>query len=84
MLDPRQLAEQREAVFERAWQVLSAETRTAENTLIAFERFALQHEPAEQVASACGLSVAEIYRIKSRLTRRLRGIVADLIQQYGE
>ncbi len=71
-------AERRRTVLEAAWAELRSSARTSPVTLRAFELLVLRGVPAEAVAEDCTVSVAEVYRIKHRLTRRLREIVADM------
>ena len=75
-------AEHERVITQRAWQELSDETRTRDRTLEAFTAVAMHGEPAAAVASRFRVEVAEVYRIKSRLTKRLREIVARLEAEY--
>ncbi len=50
----------------------------------AFELFALRGLPATEVSRQCEMEVAEVYRIKNRLTRRLREIVGELTEAFEE
>lgn len=77
-------AEHRRILLERAWRELRDASNTAENTLRAFELVVLHETPPERVAAECGLEVAEVYRIKHRLTRRLRGVVERLEAEYED
>jgi len=66
----------------RAMSELREGTRTSPNTLRAFEMLVIEERPAEHVATECGMQVAEVYRIKHRLTKRLREIVERLNRVY--
>ncbi|MBL9149724.1 MAG: sigma-70 family RNA polymerase sigma factor [Phycisphaerae bacterium] len=74
----------RKAILAEAMGRLRDDTRTEPRTLEAFERFALQGVPVESVANDLDIEVAEIYRIKSRLIRRLREIVDDVERTWTE
>ena len=63
---------------EMAWSELRDSTKTSSSTLKVFSLFAVQQVPVEEVAQQCGVEVAEVYRIKHRLTRRLQEIVSRL------
>jgi RNA polymerase sigma factor (sigma-70 family) len=77
-------AERRRAILDEALVQLREGTgaRTSDATLRAFELFALQQVPAEAVAEQCGMSVHEVYVAKTRVTGRLRAIVAALTEAY--
>jgi RNA polymerase sigma-70 factor, ECF subfamily len=51
------------------------ETTESSTTFRAFEEYVLMDRPAEDVAQELGLSVDNVHQIKSRLTKRLRGLV---------
>jgi RNA polymerase sigma-70 factor (ECF subfamily) len=65
-------------VFQQAMQLLRETTRAEPRTLSVFERVALDAVPPQQVAEEFGLAVDDVYRIKNRVTKRLREIVNDL------
>lgn len=71
-------------VFDQALSELREATKTRADTLRAFELLVLQGLPAEEVARQCGLTVAEVYRVKHRITRRLREIVERLECAYAD
>ncbi len=77
-------AERQRVVRDLAWQELRSGSRTQEKTLRAFELFTLQELPVERVAAECGISTDEVYRIKYRITNRLREIVQRLTDAYAE
>jgi len=83
-LDRMWETERERVVRDLAWQELRSSARTQEKTLRAFELFTLQELPVERVAVECGLSADEVYRIKYRITNRLREIVKRLTEAYAE
>lgn len=78
-----ELAQQR-AIFERALNELRESSRMAKSTIQAFEMVAMRNVPPEAVAQECGISTAEVYVAKTRVTSKLREIVARLSEQYAE
>jgi RNA polymerase sigma-70 factor (ECF subfamily) len=93
--EPVDLSDERmEALWQRAREKamvdlalarLRASSRLAPSTLSAFELVALRGVPAAEVAVLCGLgSIDEVYVARSRVTARLRAIVADLEALYDE
>jgi RNA polymerase sigma-70 factor (ECF subfamily) len=70
--------ESERALFQQAMQELRESTRAEHRTLRVFERLALDAIPSRVVAEEFGLKVDEVYRIKNRITRRLREIVDEL------
>ena len=74
--------EERRAIFARAMETLRDETKTSERTIRAFELIAIEQQPAERVAESLGITTAEVYRIKNRVTTRLRQIVEQLTAAY--
>jgi RNA polymerase sigma-70 factor (ECF subfamily) len=46
----------------------------------AFQRLALRHQPAQEVAAALGLSLTNVYAIKSRLLKEIK----DEVRRLGE
>jgi RNA polymerase sigma-70 factor (ECF subfamily) len=78
-----ELAQQR-AIFEKALNELRENTRMAKTTIQAFEMVAIRNVPPEVVAQECGISTAEVYVAKTRVTSKLREIVARLSEQYAE
>lgn len=77
-------AERERAILSEALRELRITTRTEPKTIQAFEMVAIDGVPAEAVALECGIEVAEVYRIKNRITKRLRAIVVQLTQAYLE
>jgi len=77
-------AESERILFERAMTELREQTKTAEKTLRAFHALVLDGASPEAVAETHGLTVAEVYRIKNRITSRLREIVSRLESTRAE
>ncbi len=76
--------ERERAILAEALGILRDSTRTDENTIRAFELFAIRGVPAEEVASQCSITVDAVYVAKNRLIKRLREIVRDLTTAYDE
>lgn len=74
--------QERRIVLERAMDELHGSERIARGTIRTFELVALEAVPAITVAETMGITVAEVYRVKHRVTRRLREIVAQLTDAY--
>ncbi len=74
---------QSRVIFERALEVLREGGRITEQTISVFELVALKGVPATSVAATAGIEVAEVYRIKHRVTARLREIVEQLTEAYN-
>jgi RNA polymerase sigma-70 factor (ECF subfamily) len=55
---------------------VSAEFREA--TFEAFRRTALQQQPAAEVAHVLNVSVGAVYIAKSRVTARIREVIAEV------
>jgi len=54
-----------------------------EADVAAFELYAGQGRPAEEVARELGMSVDSVYQAKSRMLRRLRELVAQQVAEEG-
>jgi RNA polymerase sigma-70 factor (ECF subfamily) len=76
--------ERDQTVFDRALAELRENSRTSPRTMRVFELVAIRGVPAADVAEQCELSVDEVYRVKNRVTKRLREIVARLSCEYEE
>ncbi|MEM8835867.1 MAG: sigma-70 family RNA polymerase sigma factor [Planctomycetota bacterium] len=74
--------EERRVIFKRAMEVLCESERIAQSTIRTFEMVALEGLSAAAVAETNGLTVAEVYRVKHRVARRLREIVAQLTDAH--
>lgn len=69
-------------ILERALGMLRDESALDDRTLLAFELVGLRAVPAAQAADQCGMTVDQVYVAKNRVTKRLRGIVADLTDAF--
>lgn len=72
--------------FERIWIedhfrycLQAVRNETDKPTFDAFHRYAILDQPVEQVAQAAGLTPQQLYKIKWRLTQRLREKLIDLL-----
>ncbi|MBL9119988.1 MAG: sigma-70 family RNA polymerase sigma factor [Phycisphaerae bacterium] len=77
-------AEWRRAVLAEAIVRLRTTSRAEPKTLDAFDRFALQGVPGEIVAAEIGIALEEIYRIKSRMLKRLREIIGEVERTWAD
>lgn len=77
-------AEWRQAVLAEAIVRLRTTSRAEPRTLDAFDRFALQGVPGEVVSEELGIAVDEVYRIKSRMLRRLREIIEEVERTWSD
>jgi RNA polymerase sigma factor (sigma-70 family) len=77
-------AEREKTILDLALKELRHNTRTDEKTIRSFEMVAIEGVPAEAVATEWGMTIAEVYRVKNRITKRLRGIVDQLTHAYLE
>ncbi len=71
-------------IFEAALRELRQETKTEPKTIDAFERLVIGGATAGVVAAEFDLTVEEVYRVKNRITKRLRGIVERLTEDWDE
>ena len=76
--------EHEQRIAELAWNELRTGTKTSATTLEAFQLFAIHEVSVEEVAQRCHISREEVYRIKHRLTKRLREIVQRLNVTYED
>ena len=74
--------EQQRVIYQKAMQQLLSGGRINTRTTEVFEMFAIKNVPAQSVAESFEIEVSEVYRIKNRVTRRLRDIVDELTQAY--
>lgn len=77
-------AEWRQAVLAEAIVRLRTTSRAEPRTLDAFDRFALQGVPGEVVSEELGIALDEVYRIKSRMLRRLREIIEEVERTWSD
>ncbi len=76
--------ERERAIIGQALALIREEGRMRDETLRAFELFAIRGVPAAEVARQCGMSVDAVYVVKNRLTGRLRELVRELTIAYDE
>lgn len=72
------------AILEQALRILRDDSSIDDRTLRAFELVGLRAVPAPQAALQCGMSVDQVYVAKSRITTRLKALVAQLTQAFEE
>lgn len=75
--------EQQRAIFNRAFHILREGGRIADRTIQVFELVVIKGVPVGTVADISGVEVAEVYRIKNRVTAKLREIVEQLTKAYS-
>lgn len=73
-----------QAIYQRAWETLRSSSQFEASTLRAFELTALRAVPPEEVARVCEMKIGDVYAAKSRVSRRLRELVADITATYEE
>lgn len=76
--------EREREIFAQAMRRLREATRLDDNTIRAFELYAIQGLPVADVAEQCGLTVDMVYVVKNRLTKRLRELVQELTSAFDE
>lgn len=72
------------AILSRAMTMLNEESSIDDRTYLAFDLFAMRKVPVAEAASRCGMTVDQVYVAKSRVTKRLRDIVATLTRAFEE
>ncbi|CAG0961469.1 ECF RNA polymerase sigma factor RpoE [Phycisphaerales bacterium] len=72
------------AILVRAMAMLRDESGVDDRTLRAFELVALRGVPAAEAAAQCGMTLDQAYVAKSRVTKRLREVVAELTAAFEE
>ena len=72
--------EWRDAVLRQALAEIAVEVEP--NTVRAFERFALQGEPAERVAAELQITINAVYGAKRRILQRLREVLPLLEEAW--
>ena len=65
-----------------ALRELRENTRIEENNLAAFEMLVVKGLSPEQVSASCGMSVAQVYVVKTRVSARLREILNRMAAAY--
>lgn len=76
--------EQQRAILTRALETLREQTRTSPRTMRVFQQVAIEGVAAGVVAADFEMTTEEVYRVKNRITKRLRELVAQLTQAYAE
>ncbi len=71
-------------ILSRAISILREESDVDDRTLQAFELVALRGVPAPEAATQAGMTVDQVYVAKSRMTKRLREVVAQLTEAFEE
>lgn len=74
----------RKSILERALMELRVRTRLDDQTISAFELTALRGVTPDAAAISCGMTVAEVYVAKSRVTKKLRDITAELSAELDD
>lgn len=72
------------AILARAMGTLRDSSAIDDRSLTAFELFALRSVPAPEVAAQCAMSVEQVYVVKTRITKRLRGLVDEMTAAFEE
>ncbi len=72
----------RQAIVRRALRELRDQTRSDPQTVRAFELVVFEQRKPADVARELGMSVDSVYAAKSRCTKHLRSIVAQLNEAY--
>jgi RNA polymerase sigma-70 factor (ECF subfamily) len=72
------------AILDRALAIIRDESALDDRTLQAFELVALRGVPAPEAAAQSGMTVDQVYVAKSRVTKRLRGLVEELTTAFEE
>lgn len=71
-------------ILSRAIGMLRDESDVDDRTLLAFDLVALRGVPVAEAAAQSGMSVEQVYVAKSRMTKRLREVVAQLTEAFEE
>jgi len=72
------------AILSQAMTMLSDESSIDDRTYLAFELFAMRRVPVAEVANRCEMTTDQVYVAKSRVTKKLREIVATLTEAFEE
>lgn len=75
--------EEQRAILAEAMRRLET-TGLDEKTIRAFDLVFVQKMPAEEAAVACGLSIESVHQARTRVVRRLAGIVHEITKAYDE
>jgi DNA-directed RNA polymerase specialized sigma24 family protein len=71
-------------ILQRALAIVRDESAFDDRTYQAFELVALRAVPAAEAATQCGMSTEQVYVARSRVTRRLRGLVEEMTAAFEE
>jgi DNA-directed RNA polymerase specialized sigma24 family protein len=71
-------------ILARAFDLLREDPALDPRTIQAFELVAMRGVPAAEVASQCRMSVDQVYVAKTRMTKRLKGLVQELTEAFEE
>ena len=77
------LAQWREAICAEALRRLQSDPSLGEGTFAIFQAYAIEQQPAVEVARRFGVKENAVYQIKNRLLRRLRRDVEEMIRASG-
>ena len=77
-------SELRTVMLRDAMDHLRQTTRTREKTIHAFELLVVRQSPVDSVAETLEMTVPDVYRAKSRVAQRLRGILTAIEGSYEE
>lgn len=72
------------SILLKALGMLRDESEIDERTLQAFELVALRGVPPGEAGNQCGMTTDQVYVAKSRVTKRLRSLVAELTAAFEE
>lgn len=71
-------------ILARAFDLLREDPGLDPRTILAFELVAMRGVPAAEAASQCRMSVDQVYVAKTRMTKRLKGLVQELTDAFEE
>lgn len=71
-------------ILQRALAVIRDESAFDDRTFLAFELVALRAVPAAEAAAQTGMSIDQVYVARSRVTKRLRGLVEEMTTAFEE
>ncbi|MCH2141355.1 MAG: sigma-70 family RNA polymerase sigma factor [Phycisphaerales bacterium] len=78
------LSERRRVILREALADLQSHSKTADKTIIAFEKLVFHRQSVTDVADALEMSENDVYLAKSRTTKRLKKTVEHLESLYDE
>lgn len=71
-------------ILARAFDLLREDPAIDPRTILAFELVAMRGVPAAEAASQSRMSVDQVYVAKTRMTKRLKGLVQELTEAFEE